>query len=858
MCKGYKEKQLYDSGAQRAFSGETAREVAFPLGGIGAGCVSLSGTGELIDWEIFNRPNKGSYLPKTFFLLWAKPEGGEATTRILQGRPLPSFTGTTNADHGRYGDGLAGSRGIGLPHFAECVFRGEYPFADLDLADPSTPIKVSLRAYNPFIPLNGNDSSIPTAIFRFTLQNTGEQTVEVSLAASLLNAVGYEGRGEIGDHVQGGTLNTLRQDGGLTAISMTAPGFAADDFRHGSMALATSWPDTSAQTCWLRSGWFDSLQRYWDEFSASGTLQQRAYAEPAADGMRDAGALCLKATLAPGESATLPVLIAWHFPNYQKHWIKHAPCCEGKQPQWRNYYASFFEDAYAVARYVAWNEQQLYADTKLFHDALFDSTLPWYVLDAASSQASILKTTTCIRLEDGTFYGFEGCCLERGCCEGSCTHVWNYAQALPFLFPKLERSMRAADYAYNLRDDGKMCFRIGLPLGTSGWGFHAAADGQMGGIIKTYRDWKLCGDDEWLRALWPSVKKALEYAWQEWDADKDGVMEGFQHNTYDIEFLGPNSMMGAFYLGALRAAEEMARHLGEADKAAEYRAVYESGRQKLEETLYNGEYYEQKYDPEKAPKYQYGAGCLSDQLIGQWMARLVGLGDLLDPKHIRRALAAIFKHNWLADFGEHANCQRIYALNDEKGLLLCTWPRGGRPPFPFPYSDEVWCGIEYQVASHMIYEGLLEEGLSIVRGVRERHDGYRRNPWNEFECGSHYSRSMASWALLTALSGFSFDAAAQQIGFAPRYQPEKFASFWSVGSGWGRYRQKIGKKGGKATLRVEYGALALKTLALGLDGDEARVQLNGKRVAAAWAEGKLSLAQPLKLKAGDELTVRLR
>ena len=80
-----------------------------------------------------------------------------------------------------------------------------------------------------------------------------------------------------------------------------------------------------------------------------------------------------------------------------------------------------------------------------------------------------------------------------------------------------------------------------------------------------YRDWQLSGDDELLKAHWPRVKRALEFAWIPggWDADQDGVMEGAQHNTMDVEYFGPSPQMQFWYLGALRATEEMARSLGE-------------------------------------------------------------------------------------------------------------------------------------------------------------------------------------------------------------------------------------------------------------------------------------------------------
>ncbi|NLG27028.1 MAG: hypothetical protein GX557_03905, partial [Chloroflexi bacterium] len=487
-------------------------------------------------------------------------------------------------------------------------------------------------------------------------------------------------------------------------------------------------------------------------------------------------------------------------------------------------------------------------------------TLPPYVLDALSSQASILHSPTVIRLPDGTFYGFEGCTCDSGCCEGSCTHVWNYAQTTAFLFPALERSLRDVDYTFNLGADGKMCFRLQLPPGSGKWDFHAAADGQLGGILKVYRDWKLCGDDAWLRNLWPRVKKALAYAWIQWDTDQDGVIDGVQHNTYDIEFKGPNPMIGGFYLGALRAAEEMARHLDDPD-AALYRRLFESGRTKYEELTYNGEYYVQNYDPQAADKYQFGAGCLADQMIGQWVAHIVDLGYVFEPGHVRSALQAVFAHNWRSDLWEHANAQRIYALNDEQGLLLCTWPNGGRPAFPFPYSDEVWCGIEYQVASHLIYEGFVDEGLSIVKGVRDRHDGFRRNPWNEYECGSHYARSMSSWAVLTALSGYRFDAVHKAYGFSPRIWMQDWRSYWSTDSGWGSYAQAIEADKGEASLSVAYGKLEIAQLALGSIDTEGAVSaaLDGVPVSctAAVVAGRLEVAFAAPVTVGVGQTLRV-
>ncbi|NLG50783.1 MAG: hypothetical protein GX552_11790 [Chloroflexi bacterium] len=847
------------------YQGEQLREIAFPLGGIGAGCVSLAGTGALVDWEIFNRPNKGSILPYSFITIWARAEGAEPVTRVLQAPPHTPFTGQGGVNFGGIGFGVNRENGAGLPHMRSARFRGEFPLAEVAFEDPRLPLEVTLQAYSPFIPLNADDSSMPIAVLHVKLTNPGDAPVQATVAANMFNPIGYKGSGPfIGPHL-GGNVNTFVDEGSVRGLLLTSQKVAEDDPTYGSMALTTNWPDVMCQECWLRGGWFDMMHDFWDHFSTNGELPERSLG-PSEEGKSDIGTLGLRVRLEPGQSATLPLFITWHFPNFVKYWGGLATN-DGSMPErsvWKNYYASLWTDALDVARYYATNHERLYAETRLFHDTLFSSTLPTFVLDAISSQASILHSPTVLRLPDGTFYGFEGCHSDSGCCEGSCTHVWNYAQTAAFLFPALERSLRDADYTYNMRSDGHMAFRLQLPLGSPMWSFHAAADGQLGGILKVYRDWKLSGKDDWLRKLWPKVQKALAYAWEQWDPDRDGVIDGIQHNTYDIEFHGPNTMIGSFYLGALRAAEEMARYLGDTDAADTYRQVYESGRARMDRELFNGEFYVQKYDPEMAPKYQYGEGCLSDQMIGQWFAHLVGLGYLFDAEQVRSTMRSIFRYNWRTDFWEHPNPQRIYALNDEQGLLLCTWPRGGRPHFPFVYSDEVWCGIEYQVASHLIYEGLIDEGLAIVRGVRARHDGARRNPWNEFECGSHYARSMASWAVLTALSGYTFDLPHQTIGFGPRLSADDWCCFWSADSGWGSFAQR--KQGDQAhvSLGASYGSLTLKTLLLGSfsGAQAAQAELGGAPVAATvtpQGEGvAVSFDAPITLATGQTLTITLK
>lgn len=848
---------LLRPGPPRTYTGRQLDEIAFPLGGIGTGSISLGGWGQLRDFEIFNRPAKGLSFQYTFFTLHVRRDGEAPITRVLQGPVGGTYTGA--------GSGVERASGAGLPRFRSNTFTAGFPIARVDFADPKVPLKVALEAFNPFIPLNDRDSSIPVAIFLFHLQNPGPSPVNAVLFANLENRTGHP---EIG-----GGLTSYRSGQSVRGLKMSTTKHPPDSPRFGSLALATTWPDISAATHWFRGPWFDSLHWFWDQVSELGEIEEDREDAIAPDGTTDIGTIGLKVCIQPGQQVTLPILLAWHNPNFEMYWKED-------RPTWLNYYATIFEDAWHVAEYVGANLSRLEAETRLFRDTLFASTLPEPVLDAVSSQLSVLKSTTCLRLTDGTFYAFEGCNPTTGCCEGTCTHVWNYAQALPFLFPQLERSIREADYAYNQAEDGHMTFRMPLPLGTHATpSFHAAADGQMGGIMKVYREWLVSGDDDWLRRLWPSVRRALEYAWKYWDRDRDGVMEGVQHNTYDIEFYGPNPMTGTFYLGALRAGEEIARRLDDQDAADTYRRLFESGRAWIDQNLFNGEYYIQDVRPDAAslsshgahvsiggqdrdpktgwPKYQFGTGCLSDQLIGQWMAEIVGLGKLLDPQNIRKALSSIFRYNWRADLTEHANPQRIYALNDEAGLLLCTWPRGGRPAFPFPYSDEVWTGFEYEVASHLIYEGFVEEGVAVVKAARARHDGTRRNPWNEFECGNHYARAMSSYALLLALSGFHINAAEGRLSFAPRVHTEDFRCFFSTNTGWGLYSQSVRGRAAAVSLEIRYGSVVLKSLNLPFKLTSAVATLNGSTIPVQCAPAGLVFESPVTLNAGETLLLAL-
>jgi len=816
----------------RSYAGASAGEVAFPLGGIGTGTVSLGARGELRDWEIFNRPAKRRFLPFTFVALWAKPEGESSLLRVVEGPAQPPYFGWNGYRH---------ESGQGLRHFEKATFTGKYPIARVEFEENEFPVSVSLEAFTPFVPLNVDDSSLPVAIFQYRLTNHSQKTVDVALCFSLMNAVGYDGKAFLDGNEHPGfgkNVNALRQEaaGGVkvAGVDLTSAKYAAGDINHGSMALLTTHPKFTARESWQGDDDFwDFYQIWWNQFSAKGRLLDSAPAKPTEDGSTNYTSLAPYALLEPRESATINFILAWYFPVRENYWHYKDEQVRGKKLT--NYYGTRFKSAWDVAVHTASRLPELESKTRLFTDTFFSSTLPPEVLEAVSSQASILRTNTCILLEGKQFFAFEGCADDEALGWMNCAHVWNYEQALAFLFPELERSMRDTDFLHEVRSDDSMAFRAIVPLDIKQSDYRPAADGQMGCILKLYREWQISGDDAFLKKMWPNAKRAMEFAWKFWDADRDGIMEGEQHNTYDIELFGPNPMMTSLYLAALKAAELMAGAVGDSHAAETYRDIREKGTRNFE-NMWNGEFYVQKttpvaeirpmppYDGENWKervvqdgqlKYQFGEGCLSDQMLGQWFADVLGLDIGLQPDRVKKALQSVYRHNFKQNFWDYPNTQRIYAINDEQGLVLCSWPNGGRPTLPLVYADEVWTGIEYQVAAHLIYRGMIEEGLSIVNGISGRYDGVRRNPWNQIEWGNHYSRAMASYSVMLALSGFRCSAVERKLTFQPRIHTEDFRCFFAAGSGWGLYSQKSKTEALTSKIECRHGELILRRLVTG-------------------------------------------
>jgi len=854
----------------RVFTGPQLKMIAFPLGGVGAGSISLGGRGQLRDWEFFNRPNKGYSPSYGFPSIWAQAGRSKPVARVLEARILPPYEGA---------DGLGSDNAPGLARLASAKFTGEYPLAHIDFHDNALPVRVSLDAFSPFIPHDPDESGLPVAILRYRVTNPGRTAANVAIAFSIDNPakVSRDEGGAAALH-KDTRVNAWRDEGGLAGLIMGNPALGEEDPMRGEFAIG-ALHDAGARLThwrgWPESRWWNAPMLFWDDFSADGELG----AEP--DPHSVVGSLCLKRSIPAGKSADYTFLLAWRFPNRTPDWCGWAaPKGEGNTII-GNHYAVRFASAWDAARHAADHLEQLEKRTRAFATAFRESTLPATVKDAASANLSTLASTTCFRTADGEFHGFEGVNDKRGCCFGNCTHVWNYETATAHLFPSFARSLRKASFGYSMDDAGAIHFRQLLPDGKERSGF-AAADGQMGQIMHAYLDWKLSGDAAWLRETWPRAKKALEFAWVKggWDGNRDGVMEGVQHNTYDVEFYGPNPMCGIFYLGALRAGEEMARAAGDTSSADEYRRLFEQGRTWIDANLFNGEFYVQKVrgfskdqiapalrsdmgsDNTEKPEYQAGEGCLVDQLMGQYLAEVAGLGTLVSPDNVRKTLASIYRYNYKRSLADHDNVQRTFALNDEAAVVVCDYGKAERPHIPFPYYAEVFTGLEYQAAAHMIFAGMVREGVECIRNTRARYDGMKRNPWDEAECGHHYARAMASWSAIPALSGFQYDGGRAAVIAVPRVNEDNFRSFWASGTGWGSFTRTANSTGVQFTLKVLSGKLPCSSCEIKAGPGASTVALNGRnvphRVERSGGRVILRFSEPATLDENAELKVEVK
>lgn len=819
----------------RRFTGDNRRAVAFPLGGLGAGHVALCGDGSLRQWQLTGLPNHTGHIPDSFFALRLssiEPPGD--VCRLLRSAPVPAHPhpapNVTDADVPE-ADRLPGWAPV-----TDTTFEAAYPYARVSYLDDELPVEVRLEAYTPFVPLDADASGLPLVRYRFTLTNRTDELRHGWLLASLQNAVGWDGVTPVEGNrcaSYGGNVNRVVRRPGQAAVLMDNPTLPEDDLGYGEMLLWTSAP---AAVLPRATGAADAL-RFAEtaklltptqlvDFSetalraavANAVSPMRSPTGPSPTGATWNGVLAIALALEPGETSTVDVVHAWWFPNRHADFDRFGPQHPyGPSRQWiGNHYGTRFGGALDVLDGYLAREEELAASSTAWAEAIGGGDLPAPIAEALSIQGTLVRSPSLFRAADGRMYGFEGALGAStrnwngdagGSCPLNCNHVFNYEQALSRLFPILGQGMRDTEWEIQA-PEGYLPHRVvlpaylpqlhGVPIGGPE---RPALDGMLGAVLKTYRSVRDGADEEWLRGHWPSMRRLMEYVASTWDTDGDGVLVGDQPVTYDISLHGANMFVGGLWLAALRSMQRMAA-IVDGSLVDFYGDLFTTASAAYDQLLWNGEYYGQ---PPTGEAYDFGPGCLSDQLLGQWWAHQLDLGYLLPADRVRTALASIVRYNLRTGFTGHG--YRGFADRDDTGLVICTWPRGGRPTVPLRYCDEVWTGIEYQVAAHCLTEGLIEEGLRIVQATQARYDGSRRNPYNEIECGDHYVRAMAGWSLLDAYTGLRYDATTRRIRVGDR--PGTFP--FVAGTAWGT----VTVADGAASLRILGGTLDVDTVEVG-------------------------------------------
>jgi len=772
---------LFERGEADWYSGEDLKHIGMPVGGICCGHVYLGGDGRLWHWDIFNQVIRTGYRGPHY----AEPM--TADTGIDLGFKIRARAG-----------GKDRVRPLDATGFPSVRFRGAYPMGFVEYGDNGFPLEVSLEAFSPFSPLEVDDSSLPLTVMRYTVRNRSKNTVEVALAGQMANPVlqHSENSGE-GEYV-----NTVKPRQGATCVQYTVDKIApGDDEKErpdmGDMTLAI-----------LDHGEGVFAVAGLPEDSEEGPFAAGPETVCSSSDARPNGAVGKSFSLAPGEETTVSFAIAWRFPNHP------APVGKG------HYYAERFASSLAAMDYLSGRYEDFYTRTRSWHDTWYDSTLPHWLLDRTFINTSTLATSTCMRLEGGRFYGWEGV----GCCAGTCSHVWHYAQSVGRVFPELERITRErVDYGLSYQPDGSIWYRADIDQPEAR---HEAIDGQCGTILRVYREHSMSPNDAFLRRIWPRVKGSIQYLIKQ-DGDGSGVLEGKQMNTLDAAWYGPISWLSSLYIGALRAGSAMASEMEDEVFAEECETLAKRGGKWVSENLFDGEYFYQERDPAHPEAFGSGVGCHIDQVFGQGWAHQLGLERVLPKDKTQSALKALWRYNFTPDVGpyrEEYQTGRWYAMPGEAGLIMCTFPKGGeresrgdKPMHGFAgYFNECMNGFEYQAAGHMIAEGLVQQGLAVTRAVHDRYHPSRRNPYNEIECGDHYARSMASHGVFVSVCGFEHHGPKGYIGFSPRLTPDDFRSAFITAEGWGTFTQKRDDRSQTEALRLKFGQLNLKQMAFDL------------------------------------------
>lgn len=869
QAKMLQDPRLTAPGQPRILRDEHLTAVEFPVGGIGTGGLLLDGTARRRAWQ---HDYNFTYtdIPDSFFAIRAQAPAQTPIVRALQTVAQGPFAPMSSLE-----------------------MQGEFPFAQYRFIDKQLPVSVTMEVFNPLIPLDAKSSSIPCAIYRINVANPNDQPIAVSVMGAQQNIAGFvpsapdssnsfDSAFEPGTNVfrrvnpivdrrhpsYGRNVNKIVQRPEALRLHLISQK-SKDNRAYGSMALGLLGAgEDSGVAHW------DAPESLCDDFSKDGRLDGPQQTAASPQGETYNGAVVRSFVLQPGEKHTVCFVLTWHFPNSllggirSPNWSARAwggGGWGGKGPMYANWWA----DANEVLDYVIEHYPQLDGQTRQFHRTFYETNLPYWLKDRIAGELAVLKSQTCFWTRDGYFGGWEGCGSTNGSCAGNCSHVWHYAQAHARLFPDIGKLMREQEFAV-MRNDGGIPFR-------QPDNHEVALDAQCGIVLAAYREHLVSSDQTWLNRHYADIRKAMDFAISHWDADENGWLAGAQHTTLDCKLSGNSSWLGSMYVAALTAGERMAQLQNDMPRAKRYRRIALVAKRLHEKRLFNGEYYMQQ--PGEKPLSDYNNGCAVDQLLGQWWAWQLGLGDLYNKNRMKKSLGGLFRYNFRPSFHGIVQSPREFVAPDDAGMQVITWPHGDRPARATSYADEVMSGFEYAAAAAMLRAGLEKQALTVLMAADNRYDGrlrtgfrpgwgnmgYTGNPFGDDECGKFYSRSLSIWSVLLAAQGYHYDGPNGVLDFEPVWRPDDHRSFFTTAAGWGLFTQTRNDQRQRNTLRLDYGQLSLNALAVNtkqaIRSGDAQVLLDGKRVDAkvVFADGRayVSWKHGLELNASSLLEIIL-
>gem|GEM_PF-670607 len=802
------------------------------VGGLGTGYVELRKDGRFYNWTIMNNWPLGTGEPFVvksyprndedqslmFFLVRYQVEGEQPRIKLLQ-----------------LNNGLSEGALQGIDYYYPWMsaveridYSASFPFSGLTFTDPEMPFDIHLEVFSPFIPHDAKNSSLPGAYFNFTVEATGDKQVKVFLIATLRNLVGYDvldkhfiTRPHQGEHYKG--------------YSMTCGGM---DPAHSSMGEMGFFSLSDRSSYYL--GW-EHKHPYYEKLLVSDRFEDlndtpnrnmevdgRTVARHSDNNnQRCFSSIGVDHQLQPGQSFSHSFVFCWYFPN-------NYGGTEGNQEAGDDdyvidvdrtriqghYYNNFFSSAEQAGLYLADHQEMLTEKTRRFHRDFYNSSVPVYVLHQVNSHFNTFIASS-VFTKNGTFAIREGMSPHQPWGPYGTIDVALYGSVSAIaLFPELQKNMMRA---HRRLQTGQGEIHHGLQTdvelehnGT--WGVFHRIDLVPNYIQIVLRDYFWTGDRDYLKEMWPSVRKGIHYILRERDSDGDMMpdMEGIMCSYDNFPMYGLASYIQSQWMAAMVSVSRAAPVAGDRETGRLAEEILRQGRDLMDSKLWNGEYYRLSNDYRGS--HGMDEGILTDQLIGQWVAHQSDLGYLVERDHVRSALSAIFEASYRAGFG----------------LRNCTWP--SHPDlYPIHETDlwvdqanTCWSGVELAFASFLIYEGMVREGEEVIRTVDNR---YRKSGlyWDHQEFGGHYYRPMSAWSVLHAYLGLGISDG--HYSFSPKLSQPEYTLFFSHGNGTAHYL----KQGERIFIRVNSGEMEISSLRI---GEPAGTSASGQTENPALAPGK--------------------